>query len=66
MNIHEVVSVCYSQELVDHMDRTPAKFGYIKNGRSNIHCCEVHVACARESSRIRTGVGEKVIVYLSF
>ena len=36
----------YSEELVDHMYRMPAKFDYVRAGRSNIHCCEVHVAYA--------------------
>ena len=50
MNIHEASSVGYSEELVDHMYRIPAKFDYLRAGRNNIHCSEVHVACARESS----------------
>ena len=50
MDIHEVLSVGHSQELVDHIYIFLANFGYIRAGRSNIHCCEDHVACARESS----------------
>ena len=43
MNIHETLFVGYSEELVDRMYRTPTTIDYKRAGRSNIHCCEVHV-----------------------